>query len=206
MEFIRIPAGVYAANCYIIYSEISREGIVVDPGGDAEIILGKINENKLSIKYIVLTHGHGDHIGGVIELNKSLNVPVLVHEADKELMEDANKNMSVIMSFGPLEFSPDSLLKDGDVIEFGKLEAEVIHTPGHTQGCICLKIQDHLFTGDTLFKGSIGRTDLYGGDYDTIINSLREKILPLDDNLIVLPGHGESSTIGEEKKYNPYLG
>lgn len=206
MEFIRIPAGVYAANCYIIYSEISREGIVVDPGGDVEIILGKIDENKLSIKYIVLTHGHGDHIGGVIELNKSLNVPVLVHEADKELMEDANKNMSVIMSFGPLEFSPDSLLKDGDVIEFGKLEAEVIHTPGHTQGCICLKIQDHLFTGDTLFKGSIGRTDLYGGDYDTIIHSLRGKILPLDDNVIVLPGHGESSTIREEKKYNPYLG
>lgn len=206
MEFIRIPAGVYAANCYIIYSEIAREGIVVDPGGDAEIILGKIDENKLSIKYIVLTHGHGDHMGGVIELNKSLNVPVLVHEADKELMEDGNKNMSVIMSFGSLEFSPDVLLKDGDVIEFGDLNAEVIHTPGHTKGCICLKIQDHLFTGDTLFKGSIGRTDLFSGDYDTIIRSIREKILPLDDNIIVLPGHGASSTIGEEKKYNPYLG
>ncbi|MEW8973347.1 MAG: MBL fold metallo-hydrolase [Tissierellaceae bacterium] len=206
MEFIRIPAGVYAANCYIIYSEIAREGIVVDPGGDAEIILGKIDENKLSIKYIVLTHGHGDHMGGVIELNKSLNVPVLVHEADKELMEDGNKNMSVIMSFGSLEFSPDVLLKDGDVIEFGDLNAEVIHTPGHTKGCICLKIQDHLFTGDTLFKGSIGRTDLFSGDYDTIISSIREKILPLDDNIIVLPGHGASSTIGEEKKYNPYLG
>lgn len=206
MEFIRIPAGVYAANCYIIYSEIAREGIVVDPGGDAEIILGKIDENKLSIKYIVLTHGHGDHMGGVIELNKSLNVPVLVHEADKELMEDGNKNMSVIMSFGSLEFSPDILLKDGDVIEFGDLNAEVIHTPGHTKGCICLKIQDHLFTGDTLFKGSIGRTDLFSGDYDTIIRSIREKILPLDDNIIVLPGHGASSTIGEEKKYNPYLG
>ncbi|MGN9165633.1 MBL fold metallo-hydrolase [Tissierellaceae bacterium HCP3S3_D8] len=206
MEFIRIPAGVYAANCYIIYSEIAREGIVVDPGGDAEIILGKIDENKLSIKYIVLTHGHGDHMGGVIELNKSLNVPVLVHEADKELMEDGNKNMSVIMSFGSLEFSPDVLLKDGDVIEFGDLNAEVIHTPGHTKGCICLKIQDHLFTGDTLFKGSIGRTDLFSGDYDTIISSIREKILPLDDNIIVLPGHGAPSTIGEEKKYNPYLG
>ena len=206
MEFIRIPAGVYAANCYIIYSEIAREGIVVDPGGDAEIILGKIDENKLSIKYIILTHGHGDHMGGVIELNKSLNVPVLVHEDDKELMEDGNKNMSVIMSFGSLEFSPDVLLKDGDVIEFGDLNAEVIHTPGHTKGCICLKIQDHLFTGDTLFKGSIGRTDIFSGDYDTIIRSIREKILPLDDNIIVLPGHGASSTIGEEKKYNPYLG
>ncbi len=197
---------MYAANCYIIYSEITGDGIVVDPGGDIEIILGKIEENNLSIKYIVLTHGHGDHLGGgAKKLKEKLNVPVLVHEEDEELVKDANKNLSIIMDFGPVDFNPDILLKDGDAIEFGDLKAKVIHTPGHTRGGICLKINNHLFTGDTLFKGSIGRTDLLGGDYDNIINSIKEKILVLDDDIIVMPGHGESSTILEEKIYNPYL-
>lgn len=167
---------MYAANCYIIYSEITGDGIVVDPGGDIEIILGKIEENNLSIKYIVLTHGHGDHLGGgAKKLKEKLNVPVLVHEEDEELVKDANKNLSIIMDFGPVDFNPDILLKDGDAIEFGDLKAKVIHTPGHTRGGICLKINNHLFTGDTLFKGSIGRTDLLGGDYDNIINSIKEK-------------------------------
>ncbi len=205
MEFFKIPTGMYAANCYIIYSEITGDGIVVDPGGDIEIILGKIEENNLSIKYIVLTHGHGDHLGGAKKLKEKLNVPVLVHEEDEELVKDANKNLSIIMDFGPVDFNPDILLKDGDAIEFGDLKAKVIHTPGHTRGGICLKINNHLFTGDTLFKGSIGRTDLLGGDYDNIINSIKEKILVLDDDIIVMPGHGESSTILEEKIYNPYL-
>ena len=205
MEFFKIPTGMYAANCYIIYSEITGDGSVVDPGGDIEIILGKIEENNLSIKYIVLTHGHGDHLGGAKKLKEKLNVPVLVHEEDEELVKDANKNLSIIMDFGPVDFNPDILLKDGDAIEFGDLKAKVIHTPGHTRGGICLKINNHLFTGDTLFKGSIGRTDLLGGDYDNIINSIKEKILVLDDDIIVMPGHGESSTILEEKIYNPYL-
>ncbi|WP_313757114.1 MBL fold metallo-hydrolase [Tissierella sp.] len=205
MKIIRIPAGVYAANCYIIYSEVTRDGIVVDPGGDVDDILSSIRENGLKIKYIVLTHGHGDHIGGVIQLNKVLSVPVMIHEDDREILVDGNKNLSTIMAMGTVEIEPDILLKDGDIIEFGDEKAQVLHTPGHTLGGICIKIGDSIITGDTLFTGSIGRTDLLGGDYDSIINSIKDKLMIYPDDIKVFPGHGAPSTIGRERTSNPFL-
>ena len=205
MKVLRMPAGIYAANCFIIYSENTKDGIIVDPGGDAEEILKTIEDKNLNINYIVLTHGHGDHIGGVVELINTLKIPLLIHKDDVNMISDAKMNLSNIMSIGSIELNPDKVLNHGDNLKFGDIEARVIHTPGHTQGGICLKIGDNLITGDTLFQGSIGRTDLEGGDYDTIIRSIKENLLILPENTIVWPGHGSETTIGSEKRNNPFL-
>ena len=205
MEIIRVPAGVYAANCYIIYSKTTKEGIIVDPGGDADDLVEYIKRNDLSIKHIILTHGHGDHIGGVKELKEALEATIMIHEDDREMLIDGNKNLSTSMAMGTVEIEPDVLLKDGDIIEFGDLKAEVIHTPGHTEGCICIKIGENIITGDTLFAGSIGRTDLFGGNYESIIKSIKEKLMIYPDEIQVFPGHGTPSTIGKERVSNPFL-
>jgi len=205
LKLIRIPAGIYAANCYIVYCETTKEGIVIDPGGDIDDILGVIKENNLKIKYIVLTHGHGDHIGGVGELKNALGTLIMIHEEDRDMLIDGSKNLSKIMAMGSVEIEPDRLLKDGDIIEFGEEKAEIIHTPGHTRGGICLKIGDNIITGDTLFAGSIGRTDLLGGDFETIISSIKEKIMIYPEKTQIFPGHGPSSTIGKERVTNPFL-
>lgn len=205
MKIKRIPAGIYAANCYIIYSEDSKEGIVVDPGGDVDEILASIEEDKLKIKCIILTHGHADHIGGIVSLRQALSVPIMIHEDDREMLIDGNKNLSTMMAMGTIEVEPNVLLKDGDIIEFGEEKAEIIHTPGHTRGGICIKVGDNIITGDTLFAGSIGRTDLLGGDYETIIKSIKDKLLIYPDEVKVFPGHGAPSTIGKERVSNPFL-
>lgn len=205
MKIMRIPAGVYAANCYIVYSENTKDGIIVDPGGDVDDLMGFIERNNLKIKKIILTHGHGDHIGGVIGLKKALNADIMIHKDDQELLIDGNKNLSSTMSIGTVALKADKLLNDGDIIEFGDLKAEVIHTPGHTKGGIALKINNSIITGDTLFAGSIGRTDLIGGSYETIIKSIKEKLMIYPDEVEVLPGHGGTSTIGRERLTNPFL-
>ncbi|WFA09844.1 MBL fold metallo-hydrolase [Tissierella sp. Yu-01] len=205
MNIIRLQAGIYAVNCYIVYSKNTMDGIVVDPGGDAEAIKNYIEENNISLKSIVLTHGHGDHIGGVKELKEYYNVPVFIHEDDAEMLEDCSKNLSSSMAIGCVELTPDGLLNDNDIIEVGDLEVLILHTPGHTKGGICLKIKDHLISGDTLFNSSIGRTDLYGGNFDTLINSIKTKLLVLPEDTTVLPGHGQPTTIKAEKYGNTFL-
>lgn len=201
MELKRIPAGVYAANCYVIMDEETKEALIMDPGGDEEDIIEAIDNLGARVKYIVLTHGHIDHTGAVITLKKRYNVPVYIHTKDEELI------LKRTFMFGVLDSSKgaDGNLKDEDILNLGNIEVKCIETPGHTPGGVCFLVQNNLFTGDTLFSGSIGRTDLTGGDFDTIIKSIKEKLMVLDNSVIVYPGHGPSSTIGREKQSNPFL-
>lgn len=201
----KLSSGVYGANCYIVASENTKDGIVIDPADNTEGLLELIKNKDLNIKYIILTHGHGDHIGGIKELKESTNSEILIHKEDKEMLENKELNLSSQMPMVTVEIKPDKVLEDGEIIDFGSLKAEIIHTPGHTKGCICIKIDNNIFTGDTLFKGSIGRTDLYGGSYESIISSIKDKLMAYDDETKVYPGHGPMSTIGYERNTNPFL-
>lgn len=204
MKVKRLQAGVYAANCYIVHDD-EGNGIVVDPAGDIEDIMDYLDEKDVKVAAIVLTHGHGDHIGGVMELREKLNVPVMVHKDDEDMVGDGALNLSTSMPMGEVHFRPDKLLDDGHLIKVGSKEIRVIHTPGHTRGGICLLVDQILITGDTLFQGSIGRTDLYGGDFDMLMTSIMERLMVLPDETIVYPGHGGQSTIGAEKRSNPFI-
>ncbi|GAA0077845.1 MBL fold metallo-hydrolase [Clostridium sp. CTA-5] len=193
-----IPAGIYDANCYLVIDEESKECGVIDPGGDAQRIESIIKSLNVKVKYIILTHGHVDHVGGVVELSKSLNVPFFISKIDEEYMEKDN------YVFGSLP-KASGYLKEGDTLSLGDKEFKVIETPGHTKGGLCFLIEDKLFTGDTLFQASIGRTDFAGGDFKEIIKSIKEKLIILGDDIEVYPGHGPMSNIGYEKRRNTFL-
>ena len=201
----RIEAGVYAVNCYILSCEKTKKTAIIDPGGDAEDIIQYIDRNELDLSFILLTHAHGDHIGGIPGIRNVKNVPVLIHEMDSEMLKNKAKNLSSIIGGQPVEVVSERLLKDGDIIELGELKLEIIHTPGHSLGSISIKVKDRIFTGDTLFASSIGRTDLEGGSFEQIIKSIKEKLLIYEDSTQILPGHGTSSTIGKERNTNPFL-
>lgn len=202
----RMPLGCYGANSYILTCEESKESVVVDPGGESEDTIKALTEENLDLKYIVLTHGHGDHIGGVLDLREKYNVPVLIHLNDEELINDSEKNLSVMLPMKDTSFKSDKNVTDGDIIHFGNIELEVIHTPGHSQGCICLKSGNDILTGDTLFKGSIGRTDLYGSStQEDLVDSVNRKIMIYGDDVNLHPGHGAESLVGFERANNPFL-
>jgi glyoxylase-like metal-dependent hydrolase (beta-lactamase superfamily II) len=205
MEFKRLPLGIYQANCYILHDEKTKETAVIDPGGDFPELKSYIESNGLSVKYIIVTHGHGDHIGALKELKEYSRAVVCVHKEDHEMLISKSKNYSEVIGGTVVEMSADRLLEDGDVLELGAAELRIIHTPGHSRGGICVYCDGNLFSGDTLFAGSIGRTDLTGGSFDEIIASIKSKILLLPEDTAVYPGHGSSTTIAIEKKMNPFL-
>ena len=198
-----LPIGMFSSNCYIIGE--NGEGVIIDAGGNSEEIYKAVEKHDLKAKYIILTHGHVDHICSASKLREKTGAKVLIHEADGGALTDADQNGSYLLGREYTFEKADELLKDGDIIEVGGLKLEIIHTPGHTLGCICIKVGDSLFTGDTLFRMSIGRTDFEGGSYEQIISSINKKLMKLGDETAVYPGHGTPSTIGFERKNNPFL-
>lgn len=211
MQVISLVVGPISTNCYIVFCERTREAVVIDPGFDRfdeDIVLGKIRELGLSVKYIINTHGHIDHISGNAKLKRETGAKIAVHADDAEMLIDPSKNYFIGALFSTYGVSPpDILLKDGDEIRVGDIRIRVLHTPGHTPGSISLYIEEEgvVFTGDTLFAGSIGRTDLPGSSHEKIMRSIREKLLSLPDETRVYPGHGPETTIGIERRENVFL-
>ena len=198
-----LPTGMFGSNCYIIGE--NGEGIIIDAGADAGEIMNAVGEAGLTIKYVILTHGHVDHIRSADKLRERTGAPVLVHEADGSYLTDPELNVSDLCGMALVLKKADRLLKDGDTVKAGGLDFEVIHTPGHTPGGVCIKVNNLLFTGDTLFRASIGRSDLPGGSGNQLVASINDRLMVLEESTVVYPGHGPTTTIGHEKKNNPYL-
>jgi len=201
------PVGYLRCNCTILGDEVTHEAIVVDPGDNIPEILSRLEKHGLTLRQIVITHAHIDHIGGAAQLKKATGAPVLLNQKDLGMLNIMEIQAGWLGVPTPEVAPPDASAEDGLAIGLPSLQAEVLHTPGHTPGSICLLFPEQhlLLAGDTLFAGSIGRTDLPGGDGRQILRSLRDRLLVLPDATRVLPGHGSQTTIGEERQSNPFL-
>jgi hydroxyacylglutathione hydrolase len=220
-----LPVGMLQCNCHIVGDPQTREAIVIDPGDDAAKILEVVERHHLKVTAIAVTHTHIDHVIGLRRIHQATGAPVYVHGEDVNLYQMLDVQAAWLGWKTPEQTPLDQLVRDGDVIRWGRYQAQVLHTPGHTPGSICLYMPaeipaplppsvaassavpgaGRLFAGDTLFAGSIGRTDLWGGSFAGIIRSIKGKVLELPDDTIVFPGHGESTTIGQERETNPFL-
>ena len=201
----RISVGDLCANCYILWCRETRKSIIVDPGDESKKILEIVKQLSLEPCSIVNTHAHFDHTGANGAIKAATGAELLIHSEDVALLEQQSRHAAVWGIRYNASPPPDRLLEDGDEIQVGKVTAQVIHTPGHSPGGLCLWIPGLVLTGDTLFQESIGRTDLPGGDHATLIESITERLLVLGDDTLVLPGHGEETTIGHERRSNPFL-
>jgi hydroxyacylglutathione hydrolase len=200
-----LAVGPIMANCFIVGCERTKSAVVIDPGDEANKILMALAQSKLTVKYILNTHGHFDHVGGNQKMKDATQAEILIHKADAPML-------AMLSSFGAsfglnVDNSPpaDRTIDEGDKITFGDITLTVIHTPGHSPGGVSFYTDGIVFVGDTLFAGSIGRTDFPGGDFNTLISSIKNKLFPLGDEVKAYTGHGPSTTIGEEKRYNPFL-
>ncbi|WP_026839784.1 MBL fold metallo-hydrolase [Citrifermentans bremense] len=207
MLFETIVVGALGVNCFILGDKQSNEGVVVDPGADFELIADAIARFGIKVKYIVNTHGHFDHVGCNRSVQEKTGAELLIHQGDQTLLELAAKSAQKYGLKAEASPAPTRFLEDGMKLEFGKRTIEVLHTPGHTQGgcCLLLAHEKLVITGDTLFADSVGRTDLPGGSHEQLMASIKAKLMPLPDDTTVWPGHGPSSTIGRERRSNPYI-
>ena len=202
-----LPVGPLQCNCSVIGDEQSRQAIVIDPGDDIAQIVALIQKHNLQIKQIVITHAHIDHVGGAMKLRAATGAPILLNQRDYALLKMLDVQAAWLGMANPGKVDIDQSVGSGDLVQTGSLTAQVLHTPGHTEGSICLYFpaEKTLIAGDTLFAGSIGRTDLPGGSYEKIIRSLHNQILALPDDTAVVPGHGPLTNIGDERDNNPFL-
>jgi hydroxyacylglutathione hydrolase len=202
-----LPVGPLQCNCSIVGDEVTREAMVIDPGDDIEDIVAVIRDEKLQVKQIVITHAHIDHVGGAMKLRALTGAPILLNQNDYALLKMLDVQASWLGMAAPGEVAIEASIADGDKLRTGSLTANILHTPGHTEGSVCLYFpaENLLIAGDTLFARSIGRTDLPGGSFEKIMRSLRDRVLTLPDDTLVVPGHGERTTIGVEREENPFL-
>jgi hydroxyacylglutathione hydrolase len=200
-----VVVGPLAVNCYILGCEKTGEGVVIDPGADADKIISLVLKHKLRIIHVINTHGHFDHVGANRKILETTGADLLLHEADVELLSRAVETAAaygLTVENSPL---PNGFLQDGMTITFGTHELKVLHTPGHTPGGCCLFLDGLVITGDTLFDNSVGRTDFPGGSLDALMESIHGKLMTLPDDTVAYPGHGPATTIGRERLHNPYL-
>ena len=202
-----LPVGPLQCNCSIVGDETSHEAMVIDPGDDIDAVMEIVRKHALQIKQIVVTHAHLDHIGGAAKLKQLTGAPILLNQNDSDLLRMLDTQAAWLGMRPPGKVAIDQSVTSGDTVKAGAHEAQILHTPGHTEGSICLYFapEKRVIAGDTLFAGSIGRTDLPGGSYDKIMRSLHDSVLALPDDTVVVPGHGPLTTIGEERQSNPFL-
>ena len=202
-----LPVGPLQCNCSIVGDETSHESMVIDPGDDIDAVMEIVRKHALRIKQIVVTHAHLDHIGGAAKLKQLTGAPILLNQNDTDLLRMLDTQAAWLGMRPPGKVDIDQSVTSGDTVKAGAHEAQILHTPGHTEGSICLYFapEKRVIAGDTLFAGSIGRTDLPGGSSEKIMRSLYDSVLALPDDTIVVPGHGPLTTIGEERESNPFL-
>ncbi len=202
-----LVVGPFASNCYIVGSPSTKQGLIIDPGAEAGAILRTVRQTGLSIALMVVTHAHVDHIGALREVKEKTNAEFAIHEAEVQLLSTTAMRLLTSLRLSPFRspLQPDRFLKDGDRINIGDLQFEVLHTPGHSPGGICLLGQGVVFSGDTLFNCGVGRTDFPGCSHERLLRSIQEKLMVLPDDTVVYPGHGPPTTIGDERRCNPWL-
>ncbi len=204
MKIKSFIVGPVDVNCYIV-SDDAGVGVVIDPGGNGPEILDYVKKSGIKVEAVLNTHGHGDHIGANDAVREGTGAPLYIHQADAGMLTDPRANLSAFMGYNALAKPAEHFLNEGDVLRFGALSFKVLHTPGHSPGSVCFVGDGVCFSGDTLFAGSIGRTDFPGGSERELLGNVREKLFPLPEDTVVLSGHGPGTTIGQEKSYNPFF-
>ena len=205
MKIKYAPLGQLGANFYIVTDETANEMFVVDPGDCADVIKELINDTGATLKYIVLTHAHTDHIGALDDIKKAFDVPIVIHRDEADRLNDGASNLCPAFGQKSPSAKADICVNDGETLNVGKSTIRFLHTPGHTPGSMCVLFDDKLISGDTIFYTSIGRTDLPGGSYEALCTSIKKKIYTLNPGTVIYPGHGETTTVGYEIMYNPFV-
>ncbi len=205
MKIIQMEVGSLGTNCYIAYCENTKKAVIIDPGGDAAKILAAVAREGLSVVAIINTHGHADHVLANVKVQDATGAPLWIHSADADMLGSGSRNLSAFLGGATSCGKADRLLSDGEILPVGDFSLTVLHTPGHTPGGISLLTGKTVFVGDTLFAESIGRTDFPGGSYSQLIHSIKEKLMVLDDEVKAYPGHGPATTIGWERRQNPFI-